>query len=83
MVLVGLPSKPLKQRAWSLIGFRRSLAGSKMGGIPQTQEMLDFCAAHGLGAEVEIIPASKINDAYERVLACDVRYRFVIDASTF
>jgi len=83
MVLVGLPSKPLKQRAWSLIGFRRSLAGSKMGGIPQTQEMLDFCAAHGLGAEVEIIPASKINDAYERVLASDVRYRFVIDASTF
>lgn len=83
MVLVGLPSKPLKQRAWSLIGFRRSLAGSKMGSIRQTQEMLDFCAAHGLGAEVEIIPASKINDAYERVLASDVRYRFVIDASTF
>lgn len=83
MVLVGLPSKPLTQRAWSLVSFRRSLSGSKMGGIRQTQEMLDFCAAHGLGAEVEVIPASKINDAYERVLASDVRYRFVIDADTF
>lgn len=83
MVLVGLPSKPLSQRAWSLVAFRRNLAGSKMGGIRQTQEMLDFCAVRGLGAEVEVIPASKINDAYERVLASDVRYRFVIDASTF
>jgi len=83
MVLVGLPSKPLTQRAWSLISGRRSLAGSKMGGIRQTQEMLNFCAARGLGAEVEVIPASKINDAYERVLASDVRYRFVIDAGTF
>jgi uncharacterized zinc-type alcohol dehydrogenase-like protein len=83
MVLVGLPSKPLTQRAWSLIGSRRSLAGSKMGGIRQTQEMLNFCAAHGLGAEVEVIPASKINDAYERVMTSDVRYRFVIDAATY
>jgi uncharacterized zinc-type alcohol dehydrogenase-like protein len=54
-----------------------------MGGIRQTQEMLDFCSARGLGAEVEVIPAEKINDAFERVLASDVRYRFVIDASTF
>jgi uncharacterized zinc-type alcohol dehydrogenase-like protein len=83
MVLVGLPSKPLSQRAWSLVAFRRNLAGSKMGGIRQTQEMLNFCAVRGLGAEVEVIPASKINDAYERVLASDVRYRFVVDASTF
>ena len=83
MVLVGLPPKPLTQRAWSLVSFRRSLSGSKMGGIRQTQEMLNFCAARGLGAEVEVIPASKINDAYERVLASDVRYRFVIDAATF
>jgi uncharacterized zinc-type alcohol dehydrogenase-like protein len=83
MVMVGLPSKPLSLRTWSLAGFRRNLAGSKMGGIRQTQEMLDFCAARGLGAEVEIIPAEKINDAFERVLASDVRYRFVIDASTF
>ncbi|MFP3463761.1 NAD(P)-dependent alcohol dehydrogenase [Arthrobacter globiformis] len=83
MVLVGLPSKPLSQRAWSLVASRRNLAGSKMGGIRQTQEMLNFCAVRGLGAEVEVIPASKINDAYERVLASDVRYRFVVDAGTF
>lgn len=83
LVLVGLPSKPLTQRAWSLVGYRRNLAGSKMGGIRQTQEMLNFCAAHGLGADVEVIPASKINDAYDRVIASDVRYRFVIDAGTF
>jgi len=84
MVLIGLPSKPLTQRAWSLVSFRRNLAGSKMGGIRQTQEMLNFCGASGgLGAEVEVIPASKINDAFDRVIASDVRYRFVIDASTF
>ncbi|MCP1413917.1 NAD(P)-dependent alcohol dehydrogenase [Paenarthrobacter sp. A20] len=83
MVLVGLPSKPLSQRAWSLIGMRRNLTGSKMGGIRQTQEMLEFCAANGLGAEVEVIPAHQINQAFERVMASDVRYRFVIDADTF
>lgn len=83
LVLVGLPTEPLAQRAWSLASFRRNLAGSKMGGIRQTQEMLDFCAAHGLGAEVEVIPAGKINEAYDRVIASDVRYRFVIDAATF
>lgn len=83
LVLVGLPAKPLSQRAWSLVSFRRSLSGSKMGGIRQTQEMLDFCASHGLGAEVEVIPAARINAAYDRVVAGDVRYRFVIDAQTF
>jgi uncharacterized zinc-type alcohol dehydrogenase-like protein len=83
MVMVGLPPKPLALRTWALAGFRRNLAGSKMGGIRQTQEMLDFCAAHGLGAEVEVIPAGKINEAFDRVLASDVRYRFVIDAGTF
>ena len=83
MVMVGLPARPLTLRTWSLAGFRRNLAGSKMGGIGQTQEMLDFCAAHGLGAEVEVIRASDINDAFDRVLASDVRYRFVIDAGTF
>ncbi|MEV7662046.1 NAD(P)-dependent alcohol dehydrogenase [Paenarthrobacter sp. NPDC089316] len=82
MVLVGLPSKPLSQRAWSLIGMRRNLTGSKMGGIRQTQEMLEFCAANGVGAEVEVIRASQINEAFERVLASDVRYRFVMDAAT-
>ncbi|MBP2267792.1 putative zinc-type alcohol dehydrogenase-like protein [Pseudarthrobacter sp. PvP004] len=83
MVLVGLPSKPLSQRAWSLIAMRRNLAGSKMGGIRQTQEMLEFCAANGLGAEVEVIRAGQINEAFERVLGSDVHYRFVIDATTF
>ncbi|MCY9555911.1 alcohol dehydrogenase, partial [Paenibacillus apiarius] len=68
---------------FSLIPARRSFAGSNIGGIAETQEMLDFCAEHGLGAEIEVIPAEKINEAYERVLASDVRYRFVIDASTF
>lgn len=83
LVMVGLPSNPFALRTWSLAGFRRNLAGSKMGGIRQTQEMLNFCAVQGLGAEVEVIPASKINDAFDRVLASDVRYRFVIDAGTF
>ncbi|NYD78537.1 NAD(P)-dependent alcohol dehydrogenase [Arthrobacter cupressi] len=83
LVLVGLPTEPLSQRAWSLASFRRNLAGSKMGGIRQTQEMLDFCAAKGLGAEVEVIPAHEINEAFGRVVASDVRYRFVIDAGTF
>ncbi|WP_077491008.1 NAD(P)-dependent alcohol dehydrogenase [Sinomonas mesophila] len=83
LVLVGLPTEPLQQRAWSLAGMRRNLAGSKMGGIRKTQEMLDFCAAEGFGAEVEVIAAHQINEAFERVLASDVRYRFVIDANTY
>lgn len=81
--MVGVPAKPLTMRTWSLAGFRRNLAGSKMGGIRQTQEMLHFCAAHGLGAEIEVIQAGQINEAFDRVLASDVRYRFVIDAGTF
>ncbi|BCW48344.1 hypothetical protein StoSoilB13_06860 [Arthrobacter sp. StoSoilB13] len=82
LVNVGAPAEPLPVNAFALIGGRRRFAGSMIGGIRETQEMLDFCAEHGLGAEIEVIPASKINDAYERVLASDVRYRFVIDAST-
>jgi uncharacterized zinc-type alcohol dehydrogenase-like protein len=66
----------------SLIGGRRTYAGSMIGGIAETQEMLDFCAEHGIGAEVELIPAGQVNEAYRRVLASDVRYRFVIDAAT-
>ena len=68
--------------AFSLIAGRRSLAGSSIGGIPETQEMLDFCAEHGLGAEIEVIAADKINEAWDRVVASDVRYRFVIDTAT-
>ncbi|UZX01232.1 NAD(P)-dependent alcohol dehydrogenase [Arthrobacter sp. CDRTa11] len=82
LVNVGAPAEPLPVNAFALIMGRRSFAGSMIGGIRETQEMLDFCAEHGLGAEIEVIPASKINDAYERVLASDVRYRFVIDTST-
>ncbi|WP_026549534.1 NAD(P)-dependent alcohol dehydrogenase [Arthrobacter sp. Br18] len=82
LVNVGAPAEPLPVNAFALIGGRRSFAGSLIGGIRETQEMLDFCAEHGLGAEIEVIPAEKINDAYERVLASDVRYRFVIDTAT-
>ncbi|WP_369261569.1 NAD(P)-dependent alcohol dehydrogenase [Streptomyces sp. R35] len=81
-VNVGAPEEPVSLNLFSVIGGRKTLAGSGIGGIQETQEMLDFCAAHGLGAEIELIGASEINDAYERVLASDVRYRFVIDTAT-
>ncbi len=81
MVLVGLPeAMPLD--ASSLISGRRRLAGSLIGSIRETQEMLDFCAAHGVAADVEVIPMEGINEAYERMLKSDVRYRFVIDMAT-
>lgn len=83
LVILGLPSEPIKVRGFTLAANRRSLAGSMVGGIAQTQEMLDFCAEHHIGAEIETIAADKINEAYERVLKSDVRYRFVIDAKTF
>ena len=82
MVNVGAPADPLSVNVFSLIGGRRSFAGSMIGGIAQTQEMLDFCAEHHLGADVEVIAVDQVNEAYERVLASDVRYRFVIDTST-
>jgi uncharacterized zinc-type alcohol dehydrogenase-like protein len=82
LVNVGAPPEPLSVNVFSLILARRSFAGSMIGGIRETQEMLDFCAAHHLGAEIEVIGADQINEAYERVLASDVRYRFVIDTST-
>ncbi|MFF3498868.1 NAD(P)-dependent alcohol dehydrogenase [Streptomyces sp. NPDC003247] len=81
-VNVGAPEEPVALNLFSVIGGRKTLAGSSIGGIRETQEMLDFCAAHGLGAEIELIGASEINEAYERVLVSDVRYRFVIDAAT-
>jgi len=82
LVNVGAPAEPLPVQVFSLILGRRSFAGSAIGGIRETQDMLNFCAEHGLGAEIAVIPADKINDAYQRVLASDVRYRFVIDTST-
>ncbi len=82
MVVVGLPEKAIPLNAFSLIRNRRSLAGSLIGGIKETQEMLDFCGKHNITCDIELIPASKINEAYERVIKSDVRYRFVIDMST-
>ncbi|WP_228980489.1 NAD(P)-dependent alcohol dehydrogenase [Streptomyces sp. DH12] len=82
LVNVGAPEEPVSLNLFSLINGRRTLAGSMIGGIAETQEMLDFCAEHGLGAEIEVIRADQVNEAYERVLAGDVRYRFVIDTAT-
>jgi uncharacterized zinc-type alcohol dehydrogenase-like protein len=81
-VNVGAPEEPVSVNMFSLISGRKTLAGSPIGGIAETQEMLDFCAEHGLGAEIEVISAEQINEAYERVVASDVRYRFVIDTAT-
>jgi uncharacterized zinc-type alcohol dehydrogenase-like protein len=82
MVNVGAPPEALPIHVFSLFSSRASFAGSSIGGIRETQEMLDFCAEHGIASDIELISAEKINEAYERVLASDVRYRFVIDVST-
>jgi len=82
MTLVGAPPKPLAVSAFGLIMRRRSLSGSAIGGIAETQEMLDFCGAHGITAQVEIIPIQKANEAYERLLKADVKYRFSVDMAS-
>ena len=82
MVLVGAPEKPAPVAAFNLIMGRRSLAGSGIGGIRETQEMLDFCGEHGITSDIETIPIQKVNDAYERLLKGDVKYRFVIDMAS-
>ena len=79
MVLVGLPEAPISIGPFYLTGARRSLAGSSIGGIRETQEMLDFCSKHDISCDIEIIPIEKVNEAYDRVERSDVRYRFVID----
>jgi len=79
---VGAPEEPVSLNLFSLLGGSKILAGSMIGGIAETQEMLDFCAEHNLGAEIELISAEQINEAYERVVKSDVRYRFVIDTAT-
>jgi len=79
MVIVGIPEKPAEVHAFALIGNNRTLAGSGIGGIKETQEMLDYCAANNITSDVEIIPIQQIEDAYERTIKADVRYRFVID----
>jgi len=82
MVLLGVPSDAPQVHAFSLIMGRRSLAGSLIGGIKETQEMLDFCGKHNITADIELIPIEKINEAYERVIKADVKYRFVIDIAS-
>jgi alcohol dehydrogenase (NADP+) len=82
MVNVGAPSKPDTVHAFALIAARRSLAGSAIGGLPDTQEMLDFCAEHQIAPAIELISAHEVGDAYDRVERSDVRYRFVIDVAT-
>jgi alcohol dehydrogenase (NADP+) len=82
MVVVGLPEKPAAIAAFALTSGRRSLAGSQIGGIRETEEMLDFCGKHNLTSDIEVVPIQKVNEAYERVLKSDVRYRFVIDLAS-
>ena len=82
MVLVGVPEKPLGVAAFSILGKRRGLAGSNIGGIAETQEMLDYCADHGVVSDIEMVDIKDVNEAYERVLKSDVKYRFVIDMAT-
>jgi uncharacterized zinc-type alcohol dehydrogenase-like protein len=82
MVLLGAPPTPAQVAAFTLIGKRRKLAGSVIGGIAETQEMLDYCVEHNIMSDVEVIPMDKINEAYERMLKSDVKYRFVIDMAT-
>ena len=82
LTLVGAPEKPMPVAAFSLLAKRRSVAGSGIGGIRETQEMLDFCAEHGITADIEIIKMQQINEAYERLLKGDVKYRFVIDMAS-
>lgn len=82
MVLVGAPEKPMAVSSFALIFGRKSLAGSAIGGLAETQEMLDFCGKHGITSDIETIPIQKINEAYERLLKSDVKYRFVIDMAS-
>jgi alcohol dehydrogenase (NADP+) len=81
-ICVGAPPTPASVNAFSLIGKRRSIAGSLIGGLPETQEMLDFCSNHQIVSDVEVIPVTYINEAYERMMKGDVRYRFVIDLTS-
>jgi uncharacterized zinc-type alcohol dehydrogenase-like protein len=82
LVLVGVPEAPLPVHSFNLVFGRHSLAGSLIGGIAETQEMLDFCAQHGIVSDIETIAIQQINEAYERLLKGDVRYRFVIDMAS-
>ena len=80
--MIGLPGKPYAVHVGTLLNGRRAIAGSMIGGMKQTQEMLDFAGKHNIVSDVEIIKADEINKAYDRVVNSDVKYRFVIDAKT-
>jgi uncharacterized zinc-type alcohol dehydrogenase-like protein len=82
LTLVGAPEKPLPVAAFNLLLPRRQFAGSAIGGIAETQEMLDFCAEHGITSDIEMIQIDQVNEAYERLLKSDVKYRFVIDMAS-
>ena len=82
LTMVGLPEKPPSVHPFNLITKRCSIAGSMIGGMAETQQMLDYCGQHNIAAEVEVIPIQKINEAFERMLKQDVKYRFVIDMSS-
>jgi uncharacterized zinc-type alcohol dehydrogenase-like protein len=82
LALVGLPEKPLRLPAFSMLPKRRKLAGSIIGGLRETQEMLEFCAEHGIVSDIEMIQIQQINEAFERMLKSDVKYRFVIDMAS-
>jgi uncharacterized zinc-type alcohol dehydrogenase-like protein len=82
LVELGIPEHPMSVPVFPLAAGRRSLSGSMIGGIPETQEMLDFCAEHAVRPEIEVVQPDYVNEAYERVLASDVRYRFVIDTAS-
>jgi uncharacterized zinc-type alcohol dehydrogenase-like protein len=82
LILVGAPEEPLPVSAFALLFGRRTFAGSIIGGLPETQEMLDFCAEHGITADIELIDMAQVNDAYTRLLKSDVKYRFVIDMAS-
>jgi uncharacterized zinc-type alcohol dehydrogenase-like protein len=82
LCLVGAPAKPMAVSAFTLLMGRRNLAGSNIGGIAETQEMLDFCGEHNIIADVEVIPMQKVNEVYERLVKSDVKYRFAIDMAS-
>jgi uncharacterized zinc-type alcohol dehydrogenase-like protein len=82
LVMVGAPEQPLPVLAFHLILPRRHISGSAIGGVKETQEMLDFCAEKGITCDVEVIPMQKINEAYDRLMKQDVKYRFVIDMAS-
>jgi uncharacterized zinc-type alcohol dehydrogenase-like protein len=82
LTLVGAPSEPLPISSFNLLMRRRQISGSLIGGLPETQEMLDFCADRGIVCDIEMIPIQRINEAYERLVKSDVKYRFVIDMAS-